>query len=545
MEGVQITSFSDAITTAINHQDVTYAYIAYSTNQFQSNDDYNAVHKMAERATRDAGLSAYWIAISCMPQIEFMEQDVYGIDSICRSASLLVVALGNKIGEYTPSHKLELFRNFGSRLWCRPYLLNSPPGARILVYIRGEAPENHLSLSKREFALLVWAREDAATALRLLDHEEGTLRLGTLEHLVLCIKFLAGGRTSQYLPGDSSYVLMGLLPHRPQMDPTDTAWRAFCRVILANENDRLLERLICHMSTRPDHFWPATDDIWGAQLWDIQPHCQIAGLGDYDTFIIDGSYSASICWDKFTPVDYHRNTSVSMMIARALYRSSPVTLVLGLILTFVGPHPARIVGLILTVSAVLISLGSPYLVRRLYRFDTRTFSTQPCFFGVEGYATLDELSFNMFGEVSTPSRLRWSPNSSILHGHVPNEFDECEGSDPALTQHVSTLLSMSTQSKIGEPKLFTLVDTGSMTVTLFMALRPPTVVLCCGQEGGMQRALLCSLDWTSSTLYRETVVRMETSVLDRMSRVGRVQLSPDVTRPFDYKLRYAQGNTTT
>ena len=61
------------------------------------------------------------------------------------------------------------------------------------------------------------------------------------------------------------------------------------------------------------------------------------------------------------------------------------------------------------------------------------------------------------------------------------------------------------------------------TVTLFEAERPPIVALLCGSEGGMQRAVMCSYDWTTQTLYRETVLRMETKVLEKMSRVGRVR----------------------
>ena len=406
MEGVQITAFSDAIGTAINQRDVTYAYIAYTDNQFQGTEDYKAIHKMAERATRDAGLSAYWIALSCMPQKEYLENDVYNLDSVCRNASTLVVALGNRINGSIPSHKLDLFRDFGSRLWCRPYLLISPPGARILVYIRGEDPETHLSLSKREFILLMWTGEDAAVALRLLDHEEGKLRLGTIEFLVLCVKFLLGGSTMRYLLGDYSYVLMGLLPHRPQIVVTDTGWRSFCRIILANDNDRLLERLICHLSANRDCFWPAADDMWGAQLWNIQPHCQIAGFGQGDTIIIDGSFAATIRWDEFIPVDYRRKLSIFGSVARVLYRFSPATLIFGFILTFIGIRQARIVGLVLIASATIAFACSPYIVRRLYQYDSKTWSTQPCFFGIEGYVSLDTLSAQIFGENSNPSRLR-------------------------------------------------------------------------------------------------------------------------------------------
>lgn len=61
---------------------------------------------------------------------------------------------------------------------------------------------------------------------------------------------------------------------------------------------------------------------------------------------------------------------------------------------------------------------------------------------------------------------------------------------------------------MGEERIFALVDTNTLSVTLFSAVRPPVAVVLCGEEGGMQRALLCSYDWSTQTLYRETVMRM-------------------------------------
>jgi hypothetical protein len=63
-----------------------------------------------------------------------------------------------------------------------------------------------------------------------------------------------------------------------------------------------------------------------------------------------------------------------------------------------------------------------------------------------------------------------------------------------------------------------------MTATLFEAERPPIAFLMAGSEGGHQRALGVSLDWKTNTLYRETVLRMESTHLDAMARIGRVRL---------------------
>lgn len=63
-----------------------------------------------------------------------------------------------------------------------------------------------------------------------------------------------------------------------------------------------------------------------------------------------------------------------------------------------------------------------------------------------------------------------------------------------------------------------------MTATLFLAARPPTCFLMAGSEGGMKRIVGCSYDWTTSTMYRETVLRMETRFEDMMLRIGRVKV---------------------
>ena len=63
-----------------------------------------------------------------------------------------------------------------------------------------------------------------------------------------------------------------------------------------------------------------------------------------------------------------------------------------------------------------------------------------------------------------------------------------------------------------------------MEVTLFEAVRPPVCFILCASEGGMQRAVGCSYDWTTQTFYRETVLRLPTDVLNRMDRVPRVRM---------------------
>ena len=68
-----------------------------------------------------------------------------------------------------------------------------------------------------------------------------------------------------------------------------------------------------------------------------------------------------------------------------------------------------------------------------------------------------------------------------------------------------------------------------MQLTLFEAVRPPVCIFLSASEGGMQRAIGCSYDWTTQTMHRETILRMPTESLNRMDRVSRFRLG--IQRP--------------
>lgn len=136
----------------------------------------------------------------------------------------------------------------------------------------------------------------------------------------------------------------------------------------------------------------------------------------------------------------------------------------------------------------------------------------------------------MFGKLT--GRLHWSPHSSALSLQDPLSPDASVGLDPTSTRWIASLVARAaTHSSPKEGKVFTLIDTLTMSVTLFMAIKPPTAVFFGGQEGGMQRALLCSYDWTTATFHKETVLRLETEVLSCMKRCGRIKLG--LGRPFE------------
>lgn len=71
-----------------------------------------------------------------MPDQKHLEEDVYRISDIIRSAHALIIAIGqNEKDSATPTNQT-LLQRWGSRMWTYPEVLLSP-GDGIKVYSRG------------------------------------------------------------------------------------------------------------------------------------------------------------------------------------------------------------------------------------------------------------------------------------------------------------------------------------------------------------------------------------------------------------------------
>lgn len=75
------------ITQYKRERDLSYVFVAYTAEQFQSTEDLRALHQIADAAARNAGVAAYWVGCSCMPDPAELTQDVYRICDIIRVSS--------------------------------------------------------------------------------------------------------------------------------------------------------------------------------------------------------------------------------------------------------------------------------------------------------------------------------------------------------------------------------------------------------------------------------------------------------------------------
>lgn len=508
--------------------EATYILVSYTSEQFKTEQEQLFLHDVGEHAARAAGVQAYWVGCSCLGKTKQEQEDnVWRISDVVRGARSLIIAVSNPNDKEVAAVDKMALRQWGTRVWTLPEVLLIPSNSDIQVYARNANMDAPMTLHKRNFATL-W--EDASISRELIDHYEGNLVLSSLELVTIALRCLHNRQKGFYLPGDMAYALMGLLRRRPTIVKNDTAFQAFARLSLANDNDLLLERLICILPSKPSQPWYEMEDQWGVSLWDVIPSTQVCGIAENDTVIIDGGYAAAIRWKAFAPVASLTRESWRRFFFRFAFRSTSYLFIAGISLLSTGvslqsaEDPGSgsyiAIGAILLIISLTLILAAPYIIRLLY--TGKLWATQAWFFGFEGYMDLSSIERHIFG--ADMGHLKWSTNGSPLSVHAANEYGECIGQDPTCNPETAEKVERAISAQMGDERIFTLVDTNTLTVTMFSAVRPPIAVVLCGAEGGMQRALLCSYDWSTQTLYRESVLRMETLVLEQMQRVGRLRL---------------------
>ncbi|OCK73354.1 hypothetical protein K432DRAFT_313016 [Lepidopterella palustris CBS 459.81] len=527
--GFEIVSVEDWVNAHDGHAHLDYVFVSYTRRHNLYTEDLLHLCQQGIRAAQEAEVPAFWIDVLCVDPTTFA-QDIYRICDVVRGAHSMIIALKNSVDNRVmlqgpSSNRDKLLKEWGGRLWTLPEILLCPNTHGIAIHIHGSvaAPE---CFTKRSLASLAYYPRDAKTVRQLIDHYEGTLILTSLELVTIGLECLQSrmGNTKHFADGDLAYALMGLLCRRPAVVKGESAFEAFAKLSLANDSNMLLERLICVLPSVKGRPWYKIKDAWKVKLWDIYPTCQIAGIGAGQTVILDGAYGASIRWKSLKPVAFIRRKTGFRFAIKLLLRGAPLYFITGVAMLAsstrarVPSHaqptnPVEVIGILFFVFATIIILLSPYLLLATYR--GKFWSTQGWFFGIEGEPDLATIEKSLFGV--DLGRLSWSINSSMLSRHQNEEHEQ-----PVKAPQDPDQQQPAVQE---QERVFTLVDTYTMTVTRFRAVRPPVAVLICGREGGMQRAVLCSYNWRTQTFHRETVLRMKTMVLERMFRVDKFRFS--------------------
>ena len=235
------------------------------------------------------------------------------------------------------------------------------------------------------------------------------------------------------------------------------------------------------------------NDAYGVNLWDIYPTCQIAGIGEDNTIIVDGARGANVRWKSFASVHVRRRWSWTRLIMRLLLHTSSIALMIGAIIVWIAhrivekenyaasflsgvpglqnealdfvkavvrvivdPSVIKVWGSVCISYSMPMLFFAPKLIRVLY--GGKLWNTQPWLFGFEGYLPIEQIEVLIFGD--RKGRLRWHPFGSPLSRHeVDNEYENghCNPVDPTMDVEIRALVEKAKKSTMGDQKVCRIV----------------------------------------------------------------------------------------
>lgn len=500
---------------------------------------------------------------------EEANKDTYSISDIIRGAEHVVVLSWSGTAPRNPGND-DALRVWGQQVWTLPEVILSKGDHITVAHMHFDRQTQMVSLdefepiAKTDFPYRAWNDHNIA---RQLMENYTNLHLSRLELVKTALECIMSRQFRQAYPGDRTYALMGLFRIRPPIDRTDSSFQAFARMSFPEDNDQLMERLICLLPKSANENWELMNDQYESSLWDIYPKIQVSAVGENDTVVIEGALGAQIQWSNFHELNTTKRAGFKRSLFVSMVVMTPAAFFLALAITAFIPF----IGIpFLMLVLIFLILPSPWYVWTAY--GGKLWSVEPAFFGIEGFVPVEVIEENLFGV--RRNRMKWSAFGSPLSRHkegapvhernaaalgsdaetgalLPQTVDTypvvpispcapceaCGGDDRSRSRFTmcnnhETYISSQQKSgsDMGEMKVFTLVNTLDMSVTVFHAVRPPTALVVCSTEGGMKRAIACSLDVTTGTLYRETVLRIPSECVDHMYHIPRIRLG--LRRPF-------------
>ncbi|EIW81082.1 hypothetical protein CONPUDRAFT_144006 [Coniophora puteana RWD-64-598 SS2] len=488
-----------------------------------------------QKATMAQRLDAYWLDLECIGStLEEKNIDLYRMADIYRGAQLTLITMPQSAGDNQENWKAR-WESWGGRVWTLPEALLSDK----LAYMIGNGPIREVTL--HQLANWAYNRYDEETAI--INAYNGKDPLERLERLSLlksaiwrrastsvpdaptpsseltqvavtaaqCYTVpsflqqngeITPGLPSEAYPAERVYALMGFFEHRILPNPIETELQALARLSMANDSDRIAERMVSLLphSIPPTACWYSDEDAYGANLWDIEPQVQVAGLTKNGALVLDGCVAAAIRWKNFPDIAFERNPSVRRAVSGALPYLFWGINILGIFLI----NLSRAEGIFIIIVAIVLLFAAPFLIG--YSESGRILYAQPWLIGVKGVLTTEQVSERLFGGAITSfPRTFYTPSGSLWS--IPGELEHRMGDGEQ-----ATLALLADNEGEWRGHMYTLVDTLSCTIYYFRAERPPTVAVFTGTEGGMGRFVLCSETCAINELHKETVLRMPSHI---------------------------------
>ncbi|KAG0700176.1 hypothetical protein DFH29DRAFT_853916 [Suillus ampliporus] len=470
--------------------------------------------------------NAYWLDLECIGETPSEKNlDLYCMADVYRGAEVTLIMLGK-----AASGENLCWRGWGERVWTMPEALLS---SRLCYKFRDREEVTPLSLF--ELGNLAYTNYDIEQAI--INAYSGKDPLERLERLTL-LKSAIWRRGTAALPAHTApppppkldmidekpatsgayraervYALMGFFEHRIQPNRSEDDLRALVRLSMANDNDRIAERMVSMLPSviTKTACWYADDDLYKANLWDILPEIQVAGITENGALVVDGCRAAAIRWKDFPEIAFETTDSLRRTVLGFIPYLSLPCLIIGIGIFWT----TRAGGIALIVIGLVLLFISPRLF--LFSQSGRIVTAQPWFIGVKGIVSIQEVEKHLYGGA---------------RGHFPRMYYTPSGSQFSIPERSTVRGGSARQyeyAKLAESgpdagHVFTLIDTYSSTMYYFRAERAPTVCIFAGREGGLGRFVLCSEKCDINELHKESVLRMPTEISQKMELCGWVAL---------------------
>ncbi|KAK3955707.1 hypothetical protein QBC32DRAFT_310826 [Pseudoneurospora amorphoporcata] len=520
-----------------------YIFISYMWRMFPDADGAVKAHNLARRIVEHEGFDAYWMDRELVNKDSGADTD-YDVYTLCDTVrgSSKVCLMMDRDGT---TQRLD----WGSRMWTLMEGLLAP-GNITYCFLDAEGRLVTKEIGKVEMTASFWRvpphieYTDNMEAVRILaEHYANVLTLSRLELLPATITALSTKDRTEFTGSDLAYAVMGFLHYRiERQDEWTTVFQNLARLSLGNDSDELVERMLCLLpkpSTKDIFETLSERDEYRTFLHQIKPQCQVVGVAHEDeTVILDSCRAIHIRWKDFPRATVQRDVGFGKVLAVFFlafgiwWLTFGIQMSLGYIPYFAGlvtladkQNGRSYVGWVIAgffFVGLLLSAPSPFSVRRLY--GGTVLKSTPNLVGFEGVMPIAQLEKIIFGNVE--GRLTYAPSATPFSREHRENYER-RGREPDWIDNPDSALNDLKDKKLlpsDRHQLFTLVDMGELTVTIFAAERPPTVALLCGKEGGMLRAVLCSWRFETDCLYRETVVRMPTRVWEVAEPKGWLKL---------------------
>jgi hypothetical protein len=505
-----------------------YLAVSYRWSDF---GDTDYLRTTVRSTCNQLGFKAYWMDSECLGESDAEKNvDLYRMSDVYRGAKQTLIMIQPQPAKDpddkdTPERRG--WKSWGGRVWTLPEALLS----RNLLCKVGNNDVQEISLRQ----IGNHAYEVNEEEMAIIDGLSGKDVLHRLERLTMLKNALWRRATSGHAANvdpdapktldhpafrfraEKVYALMGFFEHRIMPDASESSLTALARLSMANDSDRVAERMIAMLpdSIQDKACWYADHDAFGAKLWHIEPAVQLAGTSETEAIVLDGCRAACIRWKDFPAMSFSGGASYKRKIAFCLPMVALLSFLVGIILLVIRahhPHLAHLLrhhhfGVLFLFLGILLFIASPKAVE----YGTSEVDTfvEPWLVGVKGYVSARRLSRILYGG----SIVAYTPSGSTLSR--PKETGDDRAGDADAAENAVK----DEEKKLADGEaIYTLVDTHSNSICHFKAKRPPTVCVYVGREGGLGRYLLCSENCTGNELHKESVIRLPTYISDYMLR---------------------------